>query len=272
MSILDISDVHIGMINEVFDSDTGKKVLTYNMDIFKKELSILQSSVQQIHSILSHSYNLRELTIFFLGDIVTNDRIFDEQVFEIEEIVGQQIFDAVTYFSMFINNMLGIYEKITVVGVVGNHGRSNPHHYNEPVMNNFEFFLYKMIQKQFEGDKRVTVIVPETRRYTHLIYNWKHLIEHGDSIKGSSETAIIKQVKELYVSSRGFDVFHMGHFHQIKEIEMADQSLIKLNGSWINKDNYSFNKFKTYSRPAQFFFGCSKSRPETWNYRIDLRG
>ncbi len=34
-SILDISDIHLGMINEVFDSRTGKKEVTYNMNIFE---------------------------------------------------------------------------------------------------------------------------------------------------------------------------------------------------------------------------------------------
>ena len=53
ISILDISDVHIGMINEVFDSDAGKKVITYNMDIFKNELEVIPSSKLHIEIIWS---------------------------------------------------------------------------------------------------------------------------------------------------------------------------------------------------------------------------
>ena len=272
MSILDLSDLHIGMKNEVFDSGKGKKVVTYNMDIFKKELTVLQDSVTQIHSILSKSYNLKELTVFLLGDIITNDRIFPEQVFEIEKIVGLQIWDAVNYLVKFFNNMLAIYEKITIVGVVGNHGRSNPTHYNEEVENNFEYWIYKMIQKQFENNPRVKVIVPTTRRYIHTIYGWKHLIEHGDSIKGSTDTAIEKQIKELSLNIGGFDCFHFGHYHKLKEREIADKIIVKQNGSWILKDNYAFKKFKTYSVPKQHFFGCSPKRVETFSYKIDLRG
>ena len=272
MSILDIGDVHIGAINEVFDSKEGKKIVTYNMKIFVKELTNLQQSIAQIHEILSHSYNLKELTIFFLGDIVTNDRIFAEQVFEIEKVVGNQVFDAVSYFSMFINNLLALYEKINVIGVVGNHGRSNPTHYNEPVQNNFEYFVYKMIEKQFEDNNRVNVIVPETRRYIHKIYGWRHLIEHGDLIRGSSDASIEKQIKELSLNMGGFDVFHMAHLHKLKETEIADKIIVKRNGAWIEKDNYAFTKFKSYSVPKQLFFGCNKKRPETWHYGLDLRG
>ncbi len=271
ISILDISDVHLGTINEVFDDSKGGKVVTYNMDIFKKELGILQQSVKNIHKILSTSYNLKKLVIFVLGDIITNDRIFPEQTMEIEKVVGLQIWDGVNYFNQFFANLLQIYQEIEVVAVCGNHGRSNPHHYNEPVENNFEYFMYKSWQKQWESSKRVNIIVPETRRYIHEIYGWKHLIEHGDSLRGSSDVYIEKQIKELSLNLDGFDMFHFGHFHKLKEREIADKVVVKQNGCWVPKDSYGFAKFNQYSVPKQFFFGCSPKRVETWNYKIDLR-
>lgn len=272
MSILDISDVHVGMINSVFDSTTGKQVVTYNMDIFKKELDNLQQSIFNIHSILRNSYKLKELTIFCLGDLITNDRIFKEQSFEIEKIVGLQIWDAINYFTKFFVNLLKIYEKITIVGVVGNHGRSLPDSYEEPAENNFEYFVYKTWQKQFANSKRIDVIVPSSKRYIHKIYNWKHLLEHGDSMRGSTDNYIEKQIKELSLNIGGFDVMHYGHYHKLKEREIADKVIVKQNGSWILKDSYAFRKYKTYSVPKQWFFGCSPKRVETWNYKIDLRG
>lgn len=271
VSILDISDVHLGMKNEVYDSDTGKKIVTYNEEIFKQELQTLQDSITEIHEILSHSYNLRKLVIFILGDILTNDRIFEEQIFEIEKVVGLQLWDAVAYFPKFFNNLLNIYQEIEIVCVVGNHGRSLPNIYDEPTENNYEYHLYKIWQKQFEDSKRIKVIVPTTRRYTHKILKWTHLIEHGDAISGFSETAIVKQIKELHLNTGGFDVFHMGHLHSIKEIEISARVIAKLNGAWIEKDNYAWKRFKTYSVPKQHFFGCNENRPETWAYKLDLR-
>ncbi len=272
ISILDISDVHIGTKNQVYDSKSGKQILTYNEDIFKKELGYLQTAITDIHSLLSKSYNLRELHILFLGDIVTNDRIFPEQIFEIEKVVGLQLWDGVNYFIQFFNYLLTIYDKITVVGVVGNHGRSTPDLYDEPIENNYEYHLYRIWQKQFENNKRIKIIVPDTRRYVHKIGNWKHMIEHGDTIRGFNETAVAKQVKELHLNTGGFQMFHMGHFHQIKEIEISEQVIAKINGAWVAKDNYAWKKFKSYSIPKQWFFGCNDKRPETWSYKIDLRG
>lgn len=271
ISILDISDVHIGMTNEVFDSDAGKKVITYNMEIFKQELENLQRSIFEIHSILSNSYKLKELVIFVLGDLITNDRIFPEQTFEIEKCVGLQVWDGINYFTKFFNNLLKIYEKITIICVVGNHGRSNPIHYDEPVENNFEYFIYKTWEKQFANSKRINVIVPSTRRYIYKVLNWSHLIEHGDSMKGTTDSYIEKQIKDLRINVGGFDVFHYGHFHKLKEREISDKVIVKQNGGWILKDDYGFKKFKTYSIPKQSFFGCNTKRPETWSYKLDLR-
>jgi len=271
-SILDISDIHLGMINEVFDSRTGKKEITYNMKIFERELGVLQQSIFEIHQILSNAYRLPNLVINILGDIVTNDRIFPEQTFEIEKVVGLQVFDSISYLTKLINNLLTVYENIKVVAVVGNHGRSNPNHYNEPVENNFEYFIYRALQKQFQDSKRVTIVVPETRRYIHNICGWNHLIEHGDNMRGSTDTAIEKQIKELKLNVGGFDALHFGHFHSLKEREISDSVIVKQNGCWIPKDNYGFVKFKNYSIPKQHFFGCNRKRIETWGYKIDLRG
>ena len=218
----------MGEINEF--AAEGKKIITYNHQIFMQELENLQNSIFQIHGILSHSYKLRKLVINVMGDIITNDRIFPEQVFEIDKCVGLQIWDAIPIWAKFFNNLLKIYDKIEVVCCVGNHGRSNPNHYNGPVENNFEYFIYRTWQEQFKSSKRIKVIVPNTRRYVYNIGPWRHLIEHGDQLKGFSDTAIEKQLKDIAFNSGNFDVMHFGHIHKLKEREISDKVLVKQNG------------------------------------------
>lgn len=271
ISILDISDVHMGMRNSIYDEDSGKRVITYDNAIFRRELENLQYSIFQIHSLQENEYKLRKLVIFVLGDIITNDRIFPEQTFEIEECVGLQIWDAIPTWIHFFNNLLKIYEELEIVCVVGNHGRSNPTHYNEPVENNFEYHIYRSWQKHFEDSKRVKVIVPDTGRYIHQVGRWRHLVEHGHELRGYTENAIQKQTKELYLNVGGFDIMHFGHIHQLAEKRLADKVLVKQNGCWIYKDEYTFKKFKTYTIPEQHFFGCDDKRKETWKYALDLR-
>jgi predicted phosphodiesterase len=270
-SILDISDVHIGMINESFDEAVGKKIITYNMDIFYKELQKLQNSIGEIHGILSSAYKLKKLYINVIGDIVTNDRIFPEQTFEVEKCVGLQMWDAIHSFNLFFNNLLNFYEEIEVNCVVGNHGRSNPTHYNEPVENNFEYFVYRTWQEQFKNNPRIKVVVPDTTRYIYSVGPWRHLIEHGHNLRGYTDNAIKSQMKEMHINVSGFDVMHFGHIHELADKSISDKVIVKQNGCWIYKDEYAWQKFKTYSIPKQHFFGCNKKRPETWNYKLDLR-
>ena len=271
ISILDVSDVHVGMINTIADRESGKNVVTYNYAIFLKELEHLQEAIFSIHGILSKSYSLKKLVIFVLGDIITNDRIFPEQAFEIEKCVGLQIWDAIPAFAQFFNNLLKIYETIEVVCITGHHGRSNPHQYNEPVQNNLEYYIYKCWETQFKDSKRIKIVVPETRRFVYKVGKWSHLIEHGDLMKSFTPTAIETQLKNLYLNVGQFDVQHFGHIHKLQDMEISDKVLIKQNGCWIDKDSYGFDKFKSYSVPKQHFFGCSETRKETWAYKIDLR-
>ena len=271
ISILDISDVHMGMINTIYDEKAGKNIVTYNHSIFLKELDSLYRSIKEIHSLLSPTYKLKKLVIFALGDIITNDRIFPEQVFEIEKCVGLQVWDAVGIWSQFFNSLLSIYEQIEIVCVVGNHGRSNPTHYNEPVPNNFEYHIYRCWQKQFEKSKRIKVIVPDTGRYIHKVGPWRHLIEHGHNLRGYTENAIRQQLKDMFVNVGNFDVMHFGHIHELAEKRISDKVLVKQNGCWIYKDEYAWTKFKTFSIPEQHFFGCNNKRKETWAFKLDLR-
>lgn len=269
-SILDISDVHVGMINQIYDNETCKKITTYNNDIFLKELLNLQKGVFDIHKILSSSYSLKKIHINILGDIITNDRIFPEQVFEIEECVGRQMWRIIPAFANFFNNLLNIYEEVTVNCVTGNHGRSQ-FQYEEPVENNFEYFIYKTWEKQFQSSRRIKINVPDSRRAIVKIGPWRHLLEHGDAIKGQSENSLEKQINDLYRETGGFDCMHLGHFHQLREREISDKVIVKQNGCWIYRDSYAFKHFKKYSIPRQHFFGCNNKRLETWSFKLDLR-
>ena len=269
-SVLDIGDVHGGMINKTYDNKNCKTITTYNNEIFFQEINNLKRGITTIHRILSNSYQLRKLYINILGDIITNDRIFPEQVFEIEECVGRQMWRIIPAFAQFFKDLLNVYAEIEVNCVVGNHGRSQ-FQYEEPVENNFEYFIYKTWEKQFKDSKRIKINVPDSRRAIVKIGVWRHLLEHGDAIKGQSENSLEKQINDLYREMGGFDCMHIGHFHQLREREISDKVIVKQNGCWIWKDNYAFKHFKKYSVPRQHFFGCNKKRVETWSYKLDLR-
>jgi predicted phosphodiesterase len=268
-SVLILSDMHIGMINEVYDSIKGVKTVTYNTEIRRLETMNLIKSIYQIHSIFSHGYKLENLVIFMLGDIVTNDRIFEGQKFEIEECVGRQILHAVPDLANTINQLKKIYKTITIICVVGNHGRSTDNYEEEPVENNFEYHLYLGLEKIFAGDSRVKVIVPNTRDYSYKIYEHTFYITHGDRFRGFTDDYIKRMAKELYVANP-YDVLAFGHYHRSMKNDVNERAIYLMNGSFIAKDNYGFKVSRSYSKPTQWFFGCNYKRSITWNFAIDL--
>jgi len=268
-SVLVLSDMHIGMINEVYDSNKGEKSITYNTEIRRLETMNLIKSVYQIHSIFTHGYKLENLVIFMLGDIVTNDRIYEGQEFQIEECVGRQIIHAVPDLANTINQLKRIYKTITVVCVVGNHGRSTDNFMEEPVENNFEYHLYLGLEKIFLGDSRVKFIIPNTRDYSYKIYDHTFYITHGDKFRGFTDNFIIKATKELYVANP-YDVLLFGHYHRSMKNDVNERAIYLMNGSFIPRDNYGFKVARTYSKPTQWFFGVNPKRSLTWNFAIDL--
>lgn len=271
-SILNISDIHLGMVNKIFDPKTRIEKVTYNYNIFLKELEILKEAIFKFHWLDSKAYTLKTLHLNLLGDMITNDRIYEGQQFHIDRAVGEQVWEGITKLALLINDLKTIYDKIIVTGVVGNHGRStNRYKTDEPVQNNFEYHIYRALKEiYFKNDKRVIINVPTTRETIIEIAGWRHLLEHGDSMRGSTENYIENQIKNLFVNVGEFDIMEFGHFHKANKTELGDRVLIMRNGCWISKDVYARRVYKYHSTPVQLFYGQTKKRRMTWMHEIDL--
>lgn len=271
--VLLMGDIHCGMINKIFDRNSGCEVVTYDTRIRQRETICLRNSIVEIKQLLSHSFTLNHLIIFNLGDIITNDRIFSGQGFHIDKCVGLQVMEMVTDLSNFISEMKKIFKKVTMVCMVGNHGRSNPDsNYDEPLENNYEFLMYHMIKSIFDKDERVELIIPTTKFYIYKIYEHKYLITHGDLIRGFTRNSIERSLKDYVIANESdFDVLCMGHLHRIDKLSLSEHNLALINGSWIEKDNFGFKVARQYSKPQQIFFGVSRKRSMTWDFTIDLK-
>lgn len=271
--VLLLSDMHSGMVNKIFDKESGHAMVTYDDKIRQQEIVYLRNSILRIKTLMSGFYNLDHLIIFNLGDNITNDRMYGGQAFNITKCVGLQILDTVRDLTFFMNEMKKIFSKITFVGVTGNHGRSqDDSNYDEPTENNYEFLMYKMIESIFIDDKRVEIIIPNTKFYMHKIYNHKYLLTHGDKIRGYTRNSVERSIKDYVIANDcDFDVFVMGHLHRLDRLTLSEKSIALINGSWISKDNYGFTVCKQYSKPQQWLFGVSKKRAITWDFIIDLK-
>lgn len=276
-SVLCLSDIHIGQINKTFNVISGKTEETYNFDIFQQELKRLREGIQKIKDLLSNSYNLPELYVFGLGDWITGDRIFQGQLYKIEEGgVGGQLWKAVYSLSDFFHSLKGLYQKITIIPVIGNHSRSRESaRFDEPIENNFEYNIFKILEIIFQRDRQIEVKVPNYWWHLTDIMGWKYFLAHGDNIKGWAGVpfyGLLRSGNEFYMSLPvKFQIMCLGHFHcGCLDIPLSDVVRLKLNSCWVPKDEFGFKVFHRYAPAEQYYFGVGEKRPVTWEYKISL--
>jgi len=265
-----LSDMHIGSVNKA--PITGG--ITFNDDILKKEVTNYIQGVKRFYELYKPSYNIEHFYVFDLGDIITGDRIYEGQLYEITRSVGQQVVLALDYLSHIIVKMSEIFPRVTYIKMVGNHGRSySDKNIAEPIENNFEYLLGLLLKERFKSNKRVNIVLPNDYFYSVQIRNHKYLLMHGDYIRGTVLTTIEKAVKEItLLLGRDFhEVITIGHFHSTHELPIGSESTLLINGCFIYKDSYAYKRLRKFSVAKQLLFNVSKKSALHNLQKIDLR-
>jgi len=273
-AILLLSDLHLGRENHFIDIETGRDYLTYNREIAIKEANRLLDGVQRINELLSRSYKIDKLYIFVLGDLIEGQELFSEQQLLIEEGIGRQMLFAIRLLSDLIKELLKEFKEIKIVNVPGNHGRLIKKSYSfEVYYNNIDFLIGKMLQAIFEKEKRIEIQTPESWFFRTKVYDWQYFLHHGATIRswmGIPYYGIVRQSRQRK-AEMDIDIECIGHFHMQLEIPISSESLTLVNGCWIEKDSYAWNKYGRLTKPEQIYFGVSPKRPRTWQFALNLR-
>jgi len=270
-----ISDVHVGKINTWYDTLTNKKIITYDDAIRSKFEKRYMESIARLLSLWQHGYFFEKLNIILLGDILDNDRIFRGQKTCISMSVGQQIWAIVAELADMFGVLSQYFPKVEVIGIVGNHGRSTSESKEEePVENNFEYQLYKILQLMLQENKKITVTVPNSRFYSISNYAHKIFMSHGDTVRGYTISYAERKAKELLINlPEGYNLYCIGHRHRADRIALSPTAELLVNGCWIPYDDYAFKLYGVSTQPCQWCFGSSPHRViSSLCVPIDFRG
>lgn len=265
-----LSDMHVGSVNRA--PITGE--ITFNDEILKREVTNYIRGIYRFYELYKPSYTIDTFYLFDLGDIVTGDRIYEGQLYEITRCVGQQVVQALDYLSHIIIKLAEIFPRVIYVKMVGNHGRSfSDRKVSEPIENNFEYLLGLLLQERFKDNKRVEVILPRDYFYSISIRGHKYLLMHGDYIRGTVLTSIERAVKEItLLLGRDFhEVITIGHFHSTHELPIGSESTLLVNGCFVYKDSYAYKHLRKFSVAKQLLFNVSKKSALHNLQKIDLR-
>jgi len=233
-----------GMTKELLLSDIhfGKLTGSFNLEILKERLDeVVHATISEIERD-SKEYNIDEIVVAFLGDIIEN---YSMHVLEsakgCEFGNAKQIHEALkTLFSKVIVpiNKLGI--PMRVVGVTGNHDRDGTQRtMHDPGEENFTYVIYNAIKDFAEvaGLKNIEFVIPKEPWAIIDIYGNNVLYEHYDNCKSPDRKALeAHMTKRAHQLDTLIDYMRGGHFHEPTSFK---NGRIQINGCLTGNDSFA---------------------------------
>ena len=266
------SDSHIG---EVISSEEMDGINEYNFDIFKIRTQYLVQQVIDICKGKMLGYQLDNLHIGLLGDIVCGI-IHDELVETAEGTVIEWAYGGAIVLAQAIQELAQVFKKVYVHGVVGNHGRMHQKPNFKRKYVNWDYALYMNLTMLLARQKNVILNFPKSFFIHTQINNNEMLFLHGDNIRswaGIPFYGINRMTANFgdLMASRGdyIKYFCLGHFHQTGQLDKTKGEKI-INGSVCGGNEYVLGQMFTYSEPKQYLMGMHADKGMTWRFPINL--
>lgn len=242
------------------DWQLSKVTPDYNSAVCEERIYRYAEKIINLTEIQRKDHPVKEVRIWALGDIIEGELIFPGQSFLVDGGLYRQItVDGPRIMKNFINIMLENFEKVTFVGVIGNHGaiggRARRDHDPET---NGDRMLYRITQLMFEKEPRVNFVIPDGRGERHWyavdkIGKYKALLCHGDQF-GSLSSFYAFQKKaygwKIGAIEEDFDDIYIGHFHTPTKMTFNTVQL-RIAGSPESVNTYAAETLAAAGRPSQ---------------------
>lgn len=242
------------------DWQLAKVTPDYDSSVCEERIERYADKIIQLTNIQRADHPVNEIRIWALGDIVEGELIFPGQSFLVDGGLYRQVtVDGPRIISKFINRMLENFEKVTFVGVIGNHGaiggRSRRDHDPET---NADRMLYRIVQLMYEKEKRIKFHIPDGRGDRNWyaidkIGNYRCLLLHGDQFSGLSTMYSFQ--KKVYGWKVGaiqeeFDDVYCGHFHTPTKMTFNTVQF-RISGSPESTNTYAMESLAAIGQPSQ---------------------
>lgn len=265
-----LSDFHW---DEVVDYEQMLGINQYSLEIAKKRTDKLFQNIITDSQI----YGITTINLLLLGDMISGEL---HDLAENNEIgIIKSILQLADYISHHIQNLSRYFDKIKVLGLVGNHPRTHikPRYKNKQT-ENYEYILYEFIKRSIGGI--VEFDLPESYMKLHDIQGYSFLSLHGDIIKGGNGLNSVPGNLSRDISLLGsalhevgdkFNYVNMGHFHTTNITKAFNGAKIIMNGSLIGPNEFSLGALKKGEPPTQTFYIVDKEKGVRFIDFIDCR-
>lgn len=247
-----VSDLHWG---EVVNPSQIGGVNKYNIAIAHARLRHLVDSALVLLKILSPTFSYPGIVIPLAGDMISGN-IHDELMTTNEFNTMPTVLDLFGALTWMIEVFADKFGHVFLPCVTGNHGRDTHKIWNKDRhATSFDWLLYCFLAKRFEGDKRITFLIPDGPDAYYRVYSHRYLLSHldqfrgGDGMIGALGPILRGDHKKRSRNSQinmEYDTLVGGHWHQ----DIFLRRLI-VNPSLKGYDEYAYNNNFPFEPPAQ---------------------
>ena len=248
------------------DAHTGKKTISYDLDIYRKRVERLLDKVMRI---IELHKPIKKIWVFYVGDCVQGENPYQGSKLEETECGAYtQIHDyAVPTESRFLLS-LSQYAKVEAVCVPGNHGIYGR---EATKRTNWDNFFYKALADANVEQKYLDIVQPTQFYQLVNIYGYRFFLFHGDQVRATSGIplfALRRKLNDWYAYAGGFHYAYGGHFHTWGADTINSASDYQLCPPLVTGDEWALQVVGRASWPIQLVFGVHPRQGRTWEYKL----
>ena len=225
------------------DLHFGKKTETFDLSVAKRRLNQITATVLKEIDRAKVHYNVERIIIALMGDIIESSTMHGvESAKGCEFGNSRQVQESMdSLFELVILPLTKTGLKIDIVGVTGNHDRTEEHRtYHNPGEENRTWIMYNGMKKfcEYSGLKNVSWTIPIKPYQMMQIYGENVLYEHFDNVKGANLRSGIESLKSKRTNQLSAPITFIrgGHYHEPAEFGLGK---ITVNGSLCGNDSYA---------------------------------
>lgn len=265
------------------DLQLAKVTPTYNSKVCEERVDLYADKVIGMTNIQRADHPVKEARVYMLGDMIEGELIFPHQPWQVDSSLFSQVtVDGPRILINFIRKLLTSFDRVHVVGVIGNHGRAGEsRHTRHNPETNYDRMLYQIVKDRLSSEKRVTWNIPyekNERAWYAVDYpfpKYGFLLFHGDQIPGSASHSLGTVARHIYGWASGaveepFSYAIYGHWHTPKRYRL-NKFVAWCNGSTESTNTYAQEKLAAVGKPEQLLLFAHPER-YTAEYWVELTG
>jgi hypothetical protein len=246
------------------DWQLAKTTATYDSEICEARVEMYAEKVMKLADVQRADHPVNELRVWLLGDLIESELIFPGQAHRIDSSLYRQItVDGPRILTTFLRRMAQHFERVRVVGIIGNHGAisGQSRRENSPETNG-DRMLYRICQQILANEPRISWDIPDggDRRNWYAVDtvgSYSTLLFHGDQVRGGfGGFPFYGLAKKVWGWKSGaipeqFDDVFFGHFHQPTRITLNSVTA-RCSGSIESHNDWAMEELAAVGRPSQW--------------------